>query len=173
MFPKCHKTLNMDLSLSLGHDPCDSASAACCARNILKQAWHTRTGLMMRRQRILSNIDCIYKINTTTIIQLTIIHVFEWSKMTRVYFRSFFKFVKVYRWTLFKCYSGTNLEQNTFHNYDSDASENENRMAQEWHFSKPSSFIQWSATTRPGWSVTVQLYTRPLSSPTNTGRWYL
>ena len=34
---------------------------------MLKQAWHTRTGLMMRRRRILSNIDCIYKINTTTI----------------------------------------------------------------------------------------------------------
>lgn len=67
------------------------------------------------------------------------------------------------------------FEQNTFPQFRQWClrSENENLMAQEWHFSTPSSFIQWSATTRPGWSVTVQLYTRPLSSPTNTVRWSL
>ena len=39
--------------------------------------------------------------------------------------------------------------------------------------SAPSSFNQWSATARPGWSDTHQENTRPRVSPTYTVRWSL
>ena len=83
---------------------CETASAACCARNILKQAWHTRTGLMMRRRRIsvsyrlhLQNKHYHYQLNKRSISAdyhpgLRII------KNDNILFQTFiFEFVKVYR----------------------------------------------------------------------------
>ena len=71
--------------------------------------------------------------------------------------------------------NNTNLEQNSWPQFRQWCllSEKENLTLQATQLSIPSSFIQWSATTLPGWSVTVQLNTRPLASPTYTTRWSL
>lgn len=49
----------------------------------------------------------------------------------------------------------------------------ENRTEQLEQLSPPSSFTQWSAAERPGWSLTDQLNTRPLLSPTRILLWSL
>lgn len=49
----------------------------------------------------------------------------------------------------------------------------ENRTEQPEQLSPPSSFTQWSAAERPGWSLTDQLNTRPRLSPTRILLWSL
>lgn len=49
----------------------------------------------------------------------------------------------------------------------------ENRTEQLEQLSLPSSFTQWSAAERPGWSLTDQLKTRPRLSPTRILLWSL
>lgn len=49
----------------------------------------------------------------------------------------------------------------------------EKRTPQPEQLSPPSSFTQWSAAERPGWSLTDQLKTRPRPSPTRILLWSL
>lgn len=49
----------------------------------------------------------------------------------------------------------------------------ENRTAQPEQLSPPSSFTQWSAADRPGWSLTDQLNTLPRPSPIRILLWSL
>lgn len=49
----------------------------------------------------------------------------------------------------------------------------ENRTEQPEQLSPPSSFTQWSAAERPGWSLTDQLKTRPRLSPMRILLWSL